>query len=110
MAVYIGHAQFNMFSESLNAYNLNDDIRNSILETFKKVTKYSPESIQRHREIVRKYDNKKREEGILKKSNYESSGKTYYERNKERLNKRKVELARTKERGGKTTAITATRG
>ena len=97
MAVYIGHAQFNKFSELLNSQNLNDDIRNSILESFKEVTKYSPESVQRHKNIVKKSMDSKKEEGInVAKLQYERTGQTYYQQNKERLNKRKVELARLK--------------
>lgn len=98
MAVYIGHTQFNIFSDSLNAHNLNDDVRNSILESFKEVTKYSPENMklrsQKNAESNKKYIEKKKEEGV--NARYLHGGKAYYERNKERLNKRKVELARLK--------------
>lgn len=103
MAVYIGHAQFNKFRESLNAQNLSDEVRDSILESFKEVTKYSPENMklrsQKNAESNKKYIEKKKEEGV--NARYLHGGKAYYERNKERLNKRKVELTRLKREANK---------
>lgn len=106
MAVYIGHTQFNIFSDSLNAHNLNDDVKNSILESFKEVTKYSTENmkskLQKNSERTKKYIEKKKEEGVdIRRLRYEQNGQSYYQQNKERLNKRKVELARLKREAAK---------
>ena len=106
MAVYIGHAQFNKFSELLNAQNLNDDVRKTILEGFASVTKYSPENmkskLQKNSERTKKYIEKKKEDGVdIRRLRYEQNGQSYYQQNKERLNKRKVELARLKREAAK---------
>ena len=106
MAVYIGHTQFNIFSESLNAQNLTDEVKQSILESFKEVTKYSPENmkskLQKNSERTKKYIEKKKEEGVdIRRLRYEQKGQSYYQQNKERLNKRKVELTRLKREAAK---------